>query len=216
MTDWHSSAWMQTFTGKKYTPFEPHPDQIDIVDIAHALAMTCRFNGHSKWHYSVAQHSILVAEKAPAHLALRALLHDAPEAYVGDLVRPIKTDESMAAFKNIESMAEMAICTALDLPYPLMTPEIASLDHRILLDERDRVMTVPPDDWNIEGQPLGVEIDMWTPEYARERFLRAYDEYSKWDALLTSFDPNMHVSQLRAMAQRMRDAESELPLFTEV
>lgn len=202
MADWLNAGWMQTYTGRKYTPFDPHPNQIDILDIAHSLAMTCRFNGHSKCFYSVAQHSVLMAEKAPAHLALRALLHDAPEAYVGDLVRPIKSDESMAKFHEIEDLAERAICAHFNLPYPLVNDEIKDLDTRILLDERDQVMAPQPEDWGVAGEPLGVRITPWPPDIAKTQFIAAFNEYSRWTGLLDETD--RQVGQLRTMAKRMR------------
>jgi hypothetical protein len=175
---------METFSGRRFFPFDPRPEDIDIVDIAHALSMTCRYGGHAKQFYSVAQHSVLVASKAPAHLALRALLHDAAEAYIGDLIRPIKKDDRMAAFHDIERSVEHAICVALDVPWPLLTPEIKALDNRILLDEREAVMSASGHDWKVEGEPLGVHIDLWAPTVAKWKFLDAYDRYRKWSVQL--------------------------------
>src|SRR5271156_4912831 len=82
------SAWIQTFTGKKFYPFNPKPQDIDIRDIAHALSNICRFTGHTKRFYSVAEHSRNVAKLVPAHMKLQALLHDASEAYLCDIARP--------------------------------------------------------------------------------------------------------------------------------
>jgi 5'-deoxynucleotidase YfbR-like HD superfamily hydrolase len=84
------STWTQTFKGLKFHPFDPKPEQIDIIDIAHALSMLCRWNGHIGRFYSVAEHSIHVASLVPDKAKLWALMHDAAEAYVGDLPKPIK------------------------------------------------------------------------------------------------------------------------------
>lgn len=180
MADWLRGDWMQTYSGRQFFPFDPKPEAIDIVDIAQALAMTCRYGGHCKQFYSVAQHSVLVAEKAPPALALRALMHDAPEAYTGDLIRPIKKHPEMAAFMWVEEVVERAICAKFDLPFPIMNADIKRLDNRILLDERDHVMTPCAHDWQVDGEPLGVTIERWSPETARWKFLDAYDRYSKW------------------------------------
>jgi 5'-deoxynucleotidase YfbR-like HD superfamily hydrolase len=85
--------WIQTFTGKQFFPLHPKPQQICIRDIAHALSNICRFNGHSLRHYSVAEHSVrvccLLNDRGPAE-QLWGLLHDAAEAYLGDIVSPVK------------------------------------------------------------------------------------------------------------------------------
>ena len=90
--------WIQTFTGKRIYPFDPDPDLICIEDIAHALSNICRFTGHVKHFYSVAQHSVIVANAIPDSLGvphtnelyLQALLHDAQEYLFSDLSRPLK------------------------------------------------------------------------------------------------------------------------------
>lgn len=180
MNDWLKGDWMQTYTGHAFYPFNPTADSIDIQDIAHALAMTCRYGGHCKQFYSVAQHSVLVASKAPPHLALRALMHDAPEAYTGDMIRPIKKHPEMVAFGWVEEIVERAICAKFDLPFPIMHLTIKRLDNRILIDERDQVMSVAPQAWDVEGEQLGVVIEPWSPEVARWKFLDAFELYRGW------------------------------------
>jgi hypothetical protein len=179
--------WMQTYTGRRFWPLDPRPEDIDIVDIAHALAMTCRYGGHCKQFYSVAQHSVLVAGKAPAHLALRALLHDAPEALTGfgDVIRPMKKHVDAGFIEWVENIVERAICARFDLPFPLLTPEIKRLDNRILSDEREQVMAplaATGPEWGNLYEPLGVVIEPWAPEVAREKFLNAFEEYGAWHA----------------------------------
>lgn len=182
--DWARGDWMQTFTGKRFFPFDPRVEDIDIDDIAHALSMTCRFGGHCKQFYSVAQHSVLVASKAAPHNALRALLHDAPEAYTGDLVRPIKKHPEMVVFEWVEEQIERAVCAKFDLPFRIVNAEIKRLDNRILLDEREQVMTHTDHEWSIGGEPLGVGIDDWSPGIARAKFLDAFETYSRWEKLI--------------------------------
>ena len=88
-------SYITTVTGKHFYPLDPDQQDIDIEDIAHALSLICRANGHFRHFYSVAQHSIACAEEAVARgysleVALGCLLHDASEAYLCDVTRPVK------------------------------------------------------------------------------------------------------------------------------
>lgn len=84
-------AWMETASGRKILLGRPpDPAEIDLEDIAHSLSRQCRFAGHTLGHYSVAEHSVLVSFAAPAFVALEALMHDAHEAYIGDITSPVK------------------------------------------------------------------------------------------------------------------------------
>ena len=78
-------SYLSTFSGKKFYPFNPSPEQIEIVDIAHGLSMVCRFSGQCPYFYSVAEHCIHVTNVLPPSLKLEGLLHDASEAYLADL-----------------------------------------------------------------------------------------------------------------------------------
>src|SRR4051812_6540197 len=84
--------WMQTISGKAFFPLDPRPADVDIQDIAHALAFQCRFGGHVKEFYSVAEHSVRVSLICAHEDAKWGLLHDATEAYLSDIVRPVKRD----------------------------------------------------------------------------------------------------------------------------
>lgn len=81
---------MRTFTGIDVDPVDPLPSEIRIEDIARSLSMICRFGGHLREFYSVAQHSVIVSENVPPQLSLHALLHDSAEAYMFDAVQPLK------------------------------------------------------------------------------------------------------------------------------
>src|SRR5262245_13325006 len=85
-------TWIQTFTGKMFYPLDPRVDDIDIHDIAHHLAMKCRFTGACNKFYSVAQHCVIGSRFIGAQFKLWFLLHDAPEAYLFDAARPIKRE----------------------------------------------------------------------------------------------------------------------------
>ena len=99
------SDYILTYGGKRVTPLEPREEQIDIADIAHALSMIPRANGHLKYFYTVAQHCLNCASEAEARgfsarVRLACLLHDASEAYLSDVVRPIKN--AMTDYLRIE------------------------------------------------------------------------------------------------------------------
>ena len=94
------SPYVETVSGKKVTFMDANPDDIDIHDIAYALANQCRFNGHCSQFYSVAEHSVAVASLLPKELQLAGLLHDAAEAYLGDIPSPIK--QYLPDFNKIE------------------------------------------------------------------------------------------------------------------
>lgn len=112
--------WLQTFTGRQFWPLSPHPEDFDIEDIAHALAMKCRFNGHCISFYSVAQHSVLVAMECKRkwpdrpELPLWGLLHDLAEAYLPDIPRPLKRTIP-GILKESEALIMQAACLRFGL-----------------------------------------------------------------------------------------------------
>lgn len=106
--------WMLTYSGRKYWPVDPWAADVSIVDIAHALSMQCRYGGHAGAFYSVAEHSVLVSQWVPQEHALVALMHDATEAYVSDVPRPLKPH--LASYEEIERRNWRVIATAFDLP----------------------------------------------------------------------------------------------------
>lgn len=169
------TAFIQTFTGRQFFPFDPRPEDVDIHDIAHALAMTCRFNGHCKQFYSVAQHSVLMYQAASPRSKVRALLHDAAEAYIGDIPRPIKHDPVFFEIEAVERGIMGVVCAALNVPFPCVNDEVKELDSRILIDERDQIMAPQTyvGGWPLV-EPLGVTIEHWSPEMAERLFLKAW------------------------------------------
>ena len=85
-----NDPWIETYTGRKFFPLNPRARDLCIEDIAHALAMTCRYNGHCSEFYSVAQHSCIVSDLCEERWKMAGLMHDAAEAYLGDVVSPVK------------------------------------------------------------------------------------------------------------------------------
>lgn len=168
-------SWMQLASGRQFFPLDPRPEEIHIEDIASALSKLCRYNGHTKRFYSVAEHCVHVARAASPSVALEALMHDASEAYLCDIIRPIKP--SLRDYGRIESALEQAIAERFDLIYP-MPDEVKRLDNAILADERDQAMATPPADWKLTEPAIGVELQFWTPEKAEYEFLAMFRRLS--------------------------------------
>ena len=167
--DWLRGDWMQTYTGKQFYALDPRPEDIDPHDIAHALSMQCRFNGHVKQFYSVAEHCILLSEAVSEENALWALLHDATEAYVGDLVRPLK--KNLPQYIAIEDKLMGVIAQRFGLSGEI-PPEVHWADSRILLTERDALMNPSPHKWAVDDlEPLPVQIPGWNPGTAEVLYL---------------------------------------------
>lgn len=110
---------IRLYSGKTVNIFGMTIEDIDIEDIARSLSRQCRYNGHSKGHISVAEHSVWVSCAVPEKFALEGLLHDAAEAYVGDVTVPIK--EMLPQFKDLEMRIWRVIAHKFDLPVILST-----------------------------------------------------------------------------------------------
>lgn len=167
--------WMQTRSGGQVWPMDPRPEEIHIEDIAGALSKLCRYGGQTLRFYSVAEHCVHMALAAPDDMHLAALLHDASEAYLSDVIRPIK--RHLTNYETIEAGLERAIAQRFCLAWP-MPAEVKRMDTAILADERDQVMATPPVPWSQTTEPpLGVTLQFWTPEKAEFEFLAAFRRY---------------------------------------
>lgn len=162
--------WLQTYTGRQFWPLDPRPDDVHIEDIAHALSMLCRFGGHCDRFYSVAEHSIYVSQFSQEH-ALWGLLHDASEAYLVDIPRPLK--RLMPDYRIIEAGVQFAICKAFGLPAE-MPAQVERADRAILMDERLQIMSGSAQAWSTDMEPLGVTIGGYQPSTAKILFLEAF------------------------------------------
>jgi hypothetical protein len=165
-----SNAWMQIYSGEPFWPLESKPEHIDINDIAHALGMVCRYAGHCLRFYSVAEHSWHLSHTVDPEHALWALLHDASEAYIGDVVRPLK--HQLPSYMEAEERLTDAIAIKFGLEGP-MPDQVKEHDTRIVVDEREQIMAPSRLPWSaLEGYtPLGVTIQGWDPYKANRMFL---------------------------------------------
>ena len=167
------SLFVSTYTGRQFFPLAPTPDQIDIEDIAHGLAYQCRFNGQTRHFYSVAQHSLIVAYLVPKRLRMSALLHDAAEAYMGDMVKPLK--QLFPLFSDIEAK----VMSVIGLKFGIGNFDdkaIKRADVVALAMEKRDLMPNSTESWaslrDIAASPI--RITPLSPEEAKAAFLSAF------------------------------------------
>ncbi len=165
---------ISTYTGLKINPLDPDPNKICVEDICHSLSNLCRFTGHCNEFYSVAQHSVHVSVLASRENALWGLLHDASEAYLSDISRPIKMSEDFYQYRCIEQnfMRVVAIKFGLDV---VMPKEINTLDTTLLVTEaRDLgLLSKGWDCYNVK--PLDTKIHPQLPKAAKQSFMDWYN-----------------------------------------
>lgn len=165
--------WIQTYTGRAFWPFDPRPEEVCIEDIAHALAFQCRYGGHCKRFYSVAEHCYWVSQLCSEENAFAGLMHDRTEAYLVDLPRPIKWH--LPEYKALEFVLDSV--TAIPFGLPAMMPiEVKRIDSAILICERDQIMSNPPYDWEVlSAVDIDIELACWSPEEAEAKFLERFE-----------------------------------------
>lgn len=183
---------IQTFTGEPMNPLMPDRDKFNIEDIAHALSNMCRFTGHTKHFYSVAQHCVLAsifAEDVDPELARSAfpnchtgrdlakmmLMHDASEAYLIDLPRPLKdVPEIGTAYKMAEHKLMVLLADVYRFKWPMC--EVGKIiDNRLLFTEKRDLLA--PSVWSMpESEPFEDEIEPWTSFTAKRHFLNRFHQ----------------------------------------
>jgi 5'-deoxynucleotidase YfbR-like HD superfamily hydrolase len=173
-------AYIATFTGKQFFLLEPRLEDIDIIDIAHALALQCRWTGHPKFHYSVAQHSYYCSFLGPENEAFDRLMHDAPEAYIGDLNRPLKHyTEAGVAYRRQEAIIQKAIAERFGYSV-VEPPSVKIADNSMLFAEKKQIMGYtfeePQEEIRQYDVHNGIVIESWTPGQAKQMFLSRFEE----------------------------------------
>jgi 5'-deoxynucleotidase YfbR-like HD superfamily hydrolase len=160
---------VQTYSGEYLDLLAPHRCEFSLIDIAHALGNTCRFGGHVSQFYSVAQHSVLVSELVPHEHAWCALMHDAAEAFVGDIPSPLK--DLLPDYHKIERRVHDAIRHRFNVP-PITYP-VKQADLVMLATERRDLMAEQTREWPLlHGiQPMRQRISVLYPRAATQAFL---------------------------------------------
>ena len=173
-----ATAYIHTFTGKMVDPLNLQPEDIDIRDIAHALARQCRFSGHVKDFYSVAQHSVICSKIVAPEIALEALMHDCSEAYLQDVARPLKVHPSFGqSYRGAEKRAEKVLANFFGLKYP-WGDDVMKADNIALVTEARDLMH-GTDGWGefyATIEPLPDPIVAWTPPRAEREFLARFEK----------------------------------------
>lgn len=172
-----------TYSKQKFSPLKAKAEEIDIIDIAHALSLMCRANGHIRHFYSVAQHCLNCSLEAKARglsedIRLACLLHDASEAYISDITRPVK--RSLPQYVEIEEVLQSLIYSRFGLAH-LGAEEwslVKEIDDCLLYYElldlmKEEVFEEPPE---ILRSPDLEQRDFLS---VREAFLEEYDRLKK-------------------------------------
>jgi uncharacterized protein len=179
-------SWIQTYTGRQFWPMDPSPKDVCVEDIAHALSLTCRFTGHCLRFYSVAQHSVLVAgwlvrsgmlhgasTSTQINAVRAALLHDAAEAYMADIARPVK--RCLPNVKAIENRLATCIYEALGVTVDAeLTRAIKHCDDVLLATEARDLMRRPPVPWAPLPEPSPSRIVAMDGYHAERRWMKEW------------------------------------------
>jgi uncharacterized protein len=177
----HTTHSILTYTGQYVDLLEPRLDTISILDIAHALSQISRFGGHTLRFYSVAQHCLLASHVVPAQYRLQALLHDAAEAYLGDMVQPLKAMPTSGYYRDYESLLQARIYEKFGLGMAqedLCYQAIHHADLIMLATERRDLMAPDTTPWPIlDGiAPRAPTIRPLMPIAAEAAFLQRFKE----------------------------------------
>lgn len=169
------SGSILTFSGRRFSPLDPRLEDIRIEDIAHSWAHLCRFGGHTRDFYSIAQHSWLVSRVCDPGVALWGLLHDASEAYLGDIVGPLKQLPEFERYRLAEQPLQRLITARFGLG-PDQPDSVTEADDLMLLIEyRDLMPSSDPP--YVSAPPLDAAImigELWTPRSAEQRFVERF------------------------------------------
>jgi len=179
-------SWIETYDGGNFDFDHPENSTVRISDIAISLSRIPRFNGHSLFHYTVAQHCVLMEKALRKTLPsasplerLHVLLHDAAEAYIGDMARPLKYRDDMTGYRKLEKIVTDTIYSKLDVPLPTKeeTQLVKEFDDRMLRTEAEALMTRLKD-WRsvVVLEPLPVPVKSWTERRVNQSFLQAYND----------------------------------------
>lgn len=182
-----SEPWLQTNFGNRFDFLDPKPEQIEIEDIAMAMARIPRFGAKMKkaeYVYSVAQHSILVSLLCPSHLRLAALLHDAAEGLLGfDMPTPVKA--CLPEFRAIEERIDRAVFARFGVPWEQMA-QIKLYDLQALQIEKAFLMDEEPHDWGIDWPLSNQDVLIWSSWF---------DGSSPWEADAARFLCAFHAAR---------------------
>lgn len=174
--------YIATLSGTNFYVDELNIEDIPLEDMAHALSMNCRYNGHVEKFYSVAEHSVLVSKLVPEEDALWGLLHDITEAFVPDVPRPFKA--LIYGFKEFEERLAKKLADYCGLPWPM--PETVHYIDKHIVGSEARVLFPDPPDWVEHYDDVCPHrmIKALTPEQAERAFIDRYKEITNGKGIL--------------------------------
>ena len=165
--------WVQLVSGKPFWPLDPRPEEIEIEDIGHSLAIQARFMGHTRVHYAIASHCLFVSSLVPPQDALWGLLHDASEAYLVDLPRPLKQLPEFSQYRAIEANLMRVVCEKFGLD-PMQPESVTQADVVALMTEGRDLLVPPTIPWSVSAKPSERCIVPVPPEQAERDFMAAF------------------------------------------
>ena len=172
-----------TYSGVRFWPLLPNPDDILIEDIAHSLSLQCRFAGHARVFYSVAEHSVRVSQLCRPEDALWGLLHDASEAFICDVPAPLKSLPAFEAYRAAEHDLQQLVAARFGLPAEQPT-SVTETDQSMLRIEMRDLLTAGSTDRKKAEQTLSI-TKPWSPRMAEGRFLSRFHRlYSGLETVL--------------------------------
>ncbi len=172
----NNDASFQTYTGQEFNVFNIKLNAINIIDIAHSLSLSCRFNGHTRSHLSIAEHCYFTSTLCSPENALAGLLHDAAETYITDVPSPIK--KFLSEFRNLDDRLTRAIFKRFGCTHPV-PKEIKLLDRRLCYTEGFyNGMNVKR--WDTQYDLMSnYKPQFWSAEQAETKYLNRYYEIAK-------------------------------------
>jgi uncharacterized protein len=192
MDKYVDETFIETFTGKRFGFLDPQENEVEVYDIANALSKSCRYVGHVSDFYSVAEHCCHLydfywdrrtqLDHEDGHgvdygvRARTVLMHDASEAYLADIARPVK--KILPDYQALEAKIEGMLAQKFNLIYPFPV-WLKELDTRILLDERKMLQPFASYEWAVDKigvKPLGVKLQCWSPAQAAREYLHRYNQ----------------------------------------
>lgn len=166
-------GWTQTFTGRQFWGMDARPEDIEITDIAHALANVNRYNGHTPVPYSVAQHSVYVSMECDPEDAFDGLMHDSSEGYIGDMISPIK--KFLPEYGKVEEKL-MATIRRKFWMNPIEPPSVKRADLTVLAAESRDLFPKKPADWKLPLPPVDRKIRPVNWKTAERMFLKRFND----------------------------------------
>lgn len=168
----HTGPTIMLASGHRFDLLDPASSEFDIADIAHGLAHVCRYAGQCRQFYSVAEHSLIVSQ-CVEEFAFEALMHDAAEAFIGDITRPLK--QLLPDYKVIEANIEREIAKRFGLRADAKAA-IKEADLRVLAAEQMQIMAPGCADWAKDAgiEPADITVRGLLPERAQAEFLDRY------------------------------------------